>query len=725
MTVHFDPNATAGGETITITGTVAQGERRARSRREHDRDHAVAAVEDRAERAPARCSSRRPGLFLANEGGGGHADQVFLRGFDAEQGQDIEFTVDGVPINEVDNTDGHGYADTHFIIPEVVKSLRVIEGPFDPHQGDFAVAGSADYELGVAERGLEFEQTIGSVRHAAHARAVGAARPSARARSARSQIYNTRRLRREPRRAPPRARWPVRGHARRARPLAAARDRVRHALQVRRRRARRRRRGRQDRLSTAPRIRARAATPSATRCRSASRTRSTDGVAKQQVFLTYRTLRIVEDFTGFLLDNPRAGPVVPPAARRRDRAGLRRAHRRRARLVSANRPRCSASRSRSSSATTRATTTRSRRSSGCGSARDIPYLIDTTLTTDVVNLAAVSSTSIFIRCSWLTLRGGVRQEFFSYDVLNNCATDGEYQREAAARTCCARRTTRPARASRPARITATGVITEPKVTAIAQLPGGISLTASYGIGAQSLDAAVHQPERECAVLELTRLEGGAIYHGTGPHRRRRSLADLDVTARAVGYYTHVDRDLIFDPLQGRLSASTGTTRRGAGARRARGRALVQRARVGHLRLRDLRSGPHARAVRAEHGRALGHVDRARAPCGVAIDGHPADRQRRARAQLRRHARAAARPDSRSRRSRSTPRRACAGSGSSSACRSQNLSNARYPLTEYFYASDFHNGPAYATLAPALNFTAAPPRTVMFTLAFLLDDEGAR
>ena len=96
-----------------------------------------------------------PGIFIANEGGSGHADQVFLRGFDAEQGQAIEFTVNGVPINEVDNTDGHGYADTHFIIPELVKNLRVIEGPFSPRQGDFAEAGSADYQLGVPDRRLE------------------------------------------------------------------------------------------------------------------------------------------------------------------------------------------------------------------------------------------------------------------------------------------------------------------------------------------------------------------------------------------------------------------------------------------------------------------------------------------------------------------------------------------------------------------------------------------
>src|SRR5205823_10512421 len=95
-----------------------------------------------------------PGILLTNEGGEGHAEQVFLRGFDAREGQDIEFAVDGVPINESGNLHGNGYSDTHFIIPELIESLRVLEGPFDPRQGNYAVAGSAEYHLGLRERGL-------------------------------------------------------------------------------------------------------------------------------------------------------------------------------------------------------------------------------------------------------------------------------------------------------------------------------------------------------------------------------------------------------------------------------------------------------------------------------------------------------------------------------------------------------------------------------------------
>jgi TonB family protein len=103
-----------------------------------------------------------PGILLTNEGGEGHAEQVFLRGFDAREGQDIEFSVDGLPINESGNLHGNGYADTHFIIPELIQSLRVVAGPFDPRQGNYAVAGSADFHLGLADRGLTAKFSAGN-----------------------------------------------------------------------------------------------------------------------------------------------------------------------------------------------------------------------------------------------------------------------------------------------------------------------------------------------------------------------------------------------------------------------------------------------------------------------------------------------------------------------------------------------------------------------------------
>jgi outer membrane receptor protein involved in Fe transport len=67
-----------------------------------------------------------------------------------------------VPINEPSNAHEHGYADTAFVIPETVERLRVQQGAFDPRQGDFAVAGSVAYTLGVKERGLRTQLGLGS-----------------------------------------------------------------------------------------------------------------------------------------------------------------------------------------------------------------------------------------------------------------------------------------------------------------------------------------------------------------------------------------------------------------------------------------------------------------------------------------------------------------------------------------------------------------------------------
>jgi outer membrane receptor protein involved in Fe transport len=103
-----------------------------------------------------------PGVVLSNHSGIGHVSSVFMRGFDAGEGQDLEVRVDDVPINEPSNPHEHGYADPGFVIPETVEKLRVQQGAFDPRQGDFAVAGSAAYSLGVTERGLRAQVGLGS-----------------------------------------------------------------------------------------------------------------------------------------------------------------------------------------------------------------------------------------------------------------------------------------------------------------------------------------------------------------------------------------------------------------------------------------------------------------------------------------------------------------------------------------------------------------------------------
>jgi iron complex outermembrane receptor protein len=118
--------------------------------------------------APAQDSgellARAPGMVVARIEGEAVAQRIMLRGFDADHGQDVELTVGGVPVNQPSHIHGQGYADLGFVIPETVRTLRVTEGVYDPRQGDFAVAGSADFELGVEQRGIRLSSGYGSFR---------------------------------------------------------------------------------------------------------------------------------------------------------------------------------------------------------------------------------------------------------------------------------------------------------------------------------------------------------------------------------------------------------------------------------------------------------------------------------------------------------------------------------------------------------------------------------
>jgi iron complex outermembrane recepter protein len=103
-----------------------------------------------------------PGVYIAHPEGDAVAQRIYLRGFDAEHGQDVELRVAGIPMNQPSHIHGQGYADLNLVIPETVRSIRVIEGVYDPRQGDFAVAGSAEYDLGVEERRSRVKLSYGS-----------------------------------------------------------------------------------------------------------------------------------------------------------------------------------------------------------------------------------------------------------------------------------------------------------------------------------------------------------------------------------------------------------------------------------------------------------------------------------------------------------------------------------------------------------------------------------
>lgn len=87
-----------------------------------------------------------PGLVIAQHAGGGKAEQIFLRGFDIDHGTDIQLTLDGMPVNMVSHAHGQGYADLHFIIPELVNQVDFKKGPYYAQVGNFSTAGYAGFQ---------------------------------------------------------------------------------------------------------------------------------------------------------------------------------------------------------------------------------------------------------------------------------------------------------------------------------------------------------------------------------------------------------------------------------------------------------------------------------------------------------------------------------------------------------------------------------------------------
>ncbi|MGE3065584.1 MAG: TonB-dependent receptor [Hyphomicrobiaceae bacterium] len=112
-----------------------------------------------------------PGLVVTQHSGEGKANQYFLRGFNLDHGTDLAITVNGMPVNMRTHGHGQGYADTNFLIPELMQSLVYRKGPYFTAEGDFASAGAI--HLDVADR---LEKNLAQVEFGSfgHRRAVTA-----------------------------------------------------------------------------------------------------------------------------------------------------------------------------------------------------------------------------------------------------------------------------------------------------------------------------------------------------------------------------------------------------------------------------------------------------------------------------------------------------------------------------------------------------------------------
>jgi iron complex outermembrane receptor protein len=561
----------AGAEAHDATEITVAGRSRAPTRGASDFSVTVGELARVPRKNASDLLKLAPGVLLTNESGEGHAEQVFLRGFDAKEGQDIEFSLGGMPINESGNLHGNGYADTHFIIPELVSSLRIVEGPFDPRQGNYAVAGSANYELGLAQRSFTAKYTGGSF-GTERLLLLWGPEGESRGTLAGAEVYKTDGFgqNRDAQRATAMGQYEGRvGKEGSYRLLATAYSTHFHSAGVIREDDYQSGRiGFYDSydLSSFAHEKVPEGGDSSRYSLSADiESRSGDATLSQQVFVTYRYLRLLENFTGFLLDVQE--PLQSTHIQRGDMIdlnvnevtiGARGAARwhatafgepqhielgyfARGDVVSGVQQRIEA-------------------------ATGVPYQTDADLDSRLSDIGLYADADLR-PLHWLSLRGGVRSDFFGYGVTDNCAAHSVAHPSTTNppidQSCLTQQDMgRPREPDQRASTASVAVL--PRASVIFGPFTGVSLSFSYGQGIRSIDPSYITQDVATPFASIKAYEGGAAF--------ARQWDAVSVSAQSIFFLTHVDRDLIFDETEGRNVLGVGTTRTGwTGATRVTGK----------------------------------------------------------------------------------------------------------------------------------------------------------
>ena len=494
-----------------------------------------------------------PGILLTNDGSEAHADQVFLRGFDAREGQDIEFSVGGVPINESGNLHGNGYSDTHFILPELVAALRVIEGPFDPRQGNYAVAGSADYELGLSQRGIVGKFSAGNF-GTFRALLLWGPRGAREGTFAAVELYETAGFgqNRDGRRATVMAQYEGKSGAHLYRITAQAYIASFHSAGVLREDD-----VRSGRLGFFDTYDPKQGADTGRYSLSGLlESRFASLLVRNQVYAIARPMRLRENFTGFLLDTQE--PTQSLHAQRGDLIDLQSmagtlGARGFARLSAdilhqtqeievgyfARGDLVGNSQHRLEAATGNPYATESDLESRLG---DIGLYVD-------FNLRPYR---------YIALRGGVRADLFTYDVLDKCAVQSvahpSRQDPPGDASCLSQQDFGKYREPIQ-RSTTTGSAVMPRASLILGPLWGISAAISYGQGVRSIDPYYITQDAKTPFASAQSIDAGLSFS--------RRIGPIDLSLRTTFFQTRVDRDLIFSQTAGRNLLSNGTTRIGS------------------------------------------------------------------------------------------------------------------------------------------------------------------
>lgn len=646
-----------------------------------------------------------PGILLTNDGSEAHADQVFLRGFDAREGQDIEFTVGGVPINESGNIHGNGYSDTHFIIPELISSLRVLEGPFDPRQGNYAVAGSADYQLGLAQRGVTAKFMAGSY-GTYRGLLLWGPRGAREGTFAGVELYQTAGFgqNRDGRRATVMAQYEGKSGAHLYRITAQAYIASFHSAGVVRE---------DDYLAGKIGF---FDTYDPTQGADTGRyslsgmleTRVGKMLIHNQVYGIARPMMLRENFTGFLLDPQE--PTQSPHGQRGDHiqvasmAAIIGAHGF-GRLTTEilNQPQELEVGYYARGDFVHSTQHR------IEAATRAPYHTEADLESKLGNLGLYADLNLR-PWKWITLRGGVRSDLFTYDVLDLCAVKSvshPSKTDPPGDDSCLSQQDFGKYREPTQRSTTTGAVFLPRVSLVLGPLLGISASVSYGQGVRSIDPIYITQDAKTPFASAESVDAGLSF--------ARDLGPLALTVRTAFFQTRVDRDLLFSQTAGRNVLSNGTTRIGsASAARVTGSFFDVAANLTYVR-----------ATFDDTGLLIPYVpDWVFRFDGSVFGELPFDKLRIRGKAFRGTLAAGA--------TYVSPRPLPYGERSNPIAVfdlhatlgfwlfdvglvATNLFDAQYRLGEYNYASDFRSQ-QLPTLVPMRHFSAGAPRQVFFTLA---------
>jgi len=652
-----------------------------------------------------------PGILLTNEGGEGHPEQIFLRGFDAREGQDLELTVDGVPINELGNLHGNGFADLNFIIPELVENLRVLEGPFDPRQGNFAVAGSADYQLGLPERGVIVKGGYGSFSTARLVALWGPPGETSRTFGG-VQLFRT-------------SGFGQNRGAQNAKVAAQYEGQLSERTSFRVGAL-----GYAGNYRSAGLLRADdVASGTADFYGTYDARQGGDSLRAQvhldlhghltsvawdtTIFFVFRSTRILENFTGFVNDvqlpqqnpHPQRGDLID-----RDTSGFTVGARGSARWR------------------TRALGRNQELEVGYFARFDVvdalqvrvetdtnvPYLRDYDLSSKLSDIGAYTDAN-FSPAWWLTLRGGLRAELLTYNVLDECAAK-EVRRPSPSNppgdeSCLSQRDFGKYR-DPSERNSTTGAVLMPRATLLVGPFKGVTFSGSVGTGVRSIDPQFITQNLDAPFASILAWEGGAAWG--------QRLGAHDVTARGVVFGTRVDKDLVFNPQEGRGTIAGSTSRVGAlVAARARGGFYDVSGNATWVRSQFDDTGylvPYVPDLVLRADGALFHALPWLRPLGTPLLG-------RLGVGVTWVGRRALPYGQRSDVIFVTDVNAEVGwRWLSLGLAVTNLFNAQYRLGEYNYTSDFRTSGSLPTLVPARHFSAGAPAAVMATLAVHLGGE---